>query len=229
MRQCYGWMGLVAGLVVASTVHAIDIGISIRPDSITVGDSVTVELRLEPPAGSTVTFPRPQTPPRVMVLGVDAPQPAAGTWTARYKLAVFDVGDVVLPPWPVQVKADTQSSIVYTDSIRLYVTSVLDDSLAVGHVLRGLVKPGTSQAGAEADARLERVRAHVELDGLGELRALRWSDVNLAESVLRVERGWDDSEGEIDGKTRAARRTGRATPRGRRQVGRDRWSKDRNG
>ncbi len=41
----------------------------------------------------------------------------------------------------------------------------------------------------------------------GELRALRWSDVDLATGVIRVERGWDDDEGEIEGKTRASRRT----------------------
>jgi len=40
----------------------------------------------------------------------------------------------------------------------------------------------------------------------GELRALRLADVDLASGVIRVERGWDDEDGEIDGKTRAARR-----------------------
>lgn len=41
----------------------------------------------------------------------------------------------------------------------------------------------------------------------GELRALRWRDVDLDDGVIRVERGWDDQEGEIEGKTKAARRT----------------------
>lgn len=41
----------------------------------------------------------------------------------------------------------------------------------------------------------------------GELRGLRWEDVDLAAGLIRVERGWDDEEGEIEGKTRAARRT----------------------
>ena len=40
----------------------------------------------------------------------------------------------------------------------------------------------------------------------GELRALRAEDVDLAAGVIRVERGWDDKEGEIDLKTAAARR-----------------------
>ena len=41
----------------------------------------------------------------------------------------------------------------------------------------------------------------------GELRALRWSDVDLEGRVIRVERGWDQEEGEQDGKSKAARRT----------------------
>lgn len=42
---------------------------------------------------------------------------------------------------------------------------------------------------------------------LGELKALRWSDVNLATGVLRVERGWDVVQGEIAPKSREGRRT----------------------
>ena len=41
----------------------------------------------------------------------------------------------------------------------------------------------------------------------GELRALRWNDVDLAERRINVSRGWDDFEGEQDGKSEAARRT----------------------
>jgi integrase len=41
----------------------------------------------------------------------------------------------------------------------------------------------------------------------GELRGLRWGDVDLKAEIVRVERSWDDEEGEIDGKTRAARRS----------------------
>lgn len=41
----------------------------------------------------------------------------------------------------------------------------------------------------------------------GELRALRWSDLDLASGRVRVERGWDAVEGPIEGKTAAARRS----------------------
>jgi integrase len=40
----------------------------------------------------------------------------------------------------------------------------------------------------------------------GELRALRWSDVNLAEGVLCIERSWDVKAGAIAPKSRAGRR-----------------------
>jgi integrase len=40
----------------------------------------------------------------------------------------------------------------------------------------------------------------------GELRALRWGDVDLAEGLIRVERGWDDLEGAIELKSKAGRR-----------------------
>jgi integrase len=52
----------------------------------------------------------------------------------------------------------------------------------------------------------------------GELRALRASDVDLASGVIRVERGWDDKEGEIPLKSNAGRRRVPITPRLRDQL-----------
>jgi integrase len=42
---------------------------------------------------------------------------------------------------------------------------------------------------------------------LGELRALRWEDIDLDGAVLRIERGWDRVAGPIEPKSRAGRRT----------------------
>lgn len=41
----------------------------------------------------------------------------------------------------------------------------------------------------------------------GELRALRWGDVDLGRSEIRVERSWDEREGEIDPKSQTSART----------------------
>lgn len=41
----------------------------------------------------------------------------------------------------------------------------------------------------------------------GELRALRWSDVDFEAGVIRVERGWDDQEGAQETKTDAGERS----------------------
>jgi integrase len=40
----------------------------------------------------------------------------------------------------------------------------------------------------------------------GELRALRWEDVDLASGVIRVRRSWDQQAGAVDPKSRAGRR-----------------------
>jgi integrase len=42
---------------------------------------------------------------------------------------------------------------------------------------------------------------------LGELRALRWEDVDLSAAIIRVERSWDAVEGVIEPKSQAGRRT----------------------
>lgn len=41
---------------------------------------------------------------------------------------------------------------------------------------------------------------------IGELRALRWSDVDFDSGLVRVDRGWDDVDGEQDVKTDSGRR-----------------------
>jgi integrase len=41
----------------------------------------------------------------------------------------------------------------------------------------------------------------------GELRGLRWEDVDLAAGIITVRRGWDDEEGEIAPKSRKGERT----------------------
>ena len=47
----------------------------------------------------------------------------------------------------------------------------------------------------------------------GELRALRWSDIDLDSRLLRVRRSWDDNGSEVEPKTKGSRRTVPVVPR----------------
>jgi len=58
----------------------------------------------------------------------------------------------------------------------------------------------------EADRPLWAVALYAGLRR-GELRALRWEDVDLIAGVIRVQRGWDEVEGEIEPKSATGRRT----------------------
>jgi hypothetical protein len=110
------------------------------PDSLTVGDRWTVELRVEAPAAYTVRFPdalpRDASADLIAYATPTGAENIAGTgaprrrWIGRYDLALFDVGAVTLPPLSVEVHADSLRAVVGTDSLRTFVTSVLDDSLA---------------------------------------------------------------------------------------------------
>jgi integrase len=63
----------------------------------------------------------------------------------------------------------------------------------------------------------------------GELQALRWSDVDLAGGVIRVERSWDKVEGAQDPKTRHSRRAVPLVPILRDELLEHRMRQGRNG
>jgi hypothetical protein len=109
------------------------------PESLTVGDHATLEITVQAPVEVRVAFPRvPKPGDAVEVQDVKVTEPTSGatpaTWTARYTLGVYQVGDVVLPPWPIEVRRGTAAAVTATDSIRFFVQSVLDDSLAAADV-----------------------------------------------------------------------------------------------
>jgi integrase len=58
---------------------------------------------------------------------------------------------------------------------------------------------------------------------------LRWDDVDLAEGVIRVERGWDKLEGAQEPKTRSSRRTVPLIPTLRDELLEHRMRQGRNG
>lgn len=130
----------------ATHIPALDdvqVYVTTRPDSLTVGDRATLEVVVEAPAGIEVHFPptNPIVERTIGVYGVEVQPPSAdaagtgrNTWIARYTIGVYAVGEVVLPPWLVQVRADSLVAFAHSDSVRFFVESVLDDSLAAADI-----------------------------------------------------------------------------------------------
>lgn len=128
-------------------LREVRISTQVSPESLTVGDRATLEVQVQAPVELRIAFPRaPKPGDAVEVQDVTIVEPTSGAtpaiWTARYTLGVFAVGDVVLPPWPMEVRRGERSVVTATDSIRFTVQSVLDDSLAAAD-LRDL-KPQVS-------------------------------------------------------------------------------------
>jgi hypothetical protein len=132
-----------AGESIPAFARDVDVYVTTRPDSLTVGDRATLEVVVEAPPGVEVVFPpaNPIAAREIGVHGVEVQPPGAdaagaerSTWIARYAIGVYAVGEVVLPPWPVQVRAESLLAVVHSDSVRFFVASVLDDSLAAADI-----------------------------------------------------------------------------------------------
>lgn len=78
---------------------AVRIGISVAPDSVTVGDPLELRIRVSAPAGAAIAFPEaPDSTGPVQAIGTrNVSRPAAQgplDQTAIYKLAAWDIGDL---------------------------------------------------------------------------------------------------------------------------------------
>ncbi|NIW25148.1 MAG: hypothetical protein GWN29_11590, partial [Gammaproteobacteria bacterium] len=115
--------------------------VTARPDSLTIGDRAVLEVVVEAPAGVEVLFPpgNPLPSRRIDVRNFEvrdpqAKQTQAVEWVGEYEVSIYAVGEVVLPPWPVQVRQGGIEAIARSDSVRFFVGSVLDDSLAAAGI-----------------------------------------------------------------------------------------------
>lgn len=137
------------GVAAPALLERVRLDVHTSPESLTVGDPLTLELRVETPDGIEVRFPnRVADGGPVEFVGVEVAVPekrsASQVWVARYTLAAYEPGEIMLPPWPVEIRRDSLYAVARTDSIPLYVESVLDDSLLAAG-LRDL-KPQASLA-----------------------------------------------------------------------------------
>jgi hypothetical protein len=114
----------------APTVGGIPVqmGIAIRPETLTVGDPFTVTVRVRAPQGATIRFPeKPDTlsdaelldPVRVTATADSAER------TAVYRMAAWDVGEVPIVLGAVLVRASGEERAVDLGNLRVFVESVL--------------------------------------------------------------------------------------------------------
>jgi len=118
--------------------QSVTLQVEVTPDSITVGDPIAINLLLRATAATQVQFaPEFDAGDAARLLefteSPGGPVDDAGrrAWTARYTLGIYAVGEKMLPPILVQVQRDSVTTTVTTDSIFVFVESVLDDSLKV--------------------------------------------------------------------------------------------------
>jgi integrase len=112
------------------------------------------------------------------------------------------VRNTVLPLRAIYRRALSRSEVLVNPTLGLALPTTRDRRERVA-------RPAEAKALIEALPERDRALWATALyAGLrrGELRALRWSDVDFKEGVIRVERGWDDRVGSIEPKSRAGRR-----------------------
>lgn len=111
-------------------VLPVQLGVSLTPDTVTVGDPFTVRVRVRAPRGATMVFP-PGPDSGGAVEGLDpvrlerAADTAAAEETAIYRLVAWDVGDQPLPFADITVRAGARTRGVSFAGTRVYVRSVL--------------------------------------------------------------------------------------------------------
>lgn len=107
---------------------AVQMGALVRPESVTVGDPFVVTVRIRVPRGASVVFPvGPDSAaaaelidPRTLVASADSAE-----FTATYRLAAWNVGEVPLALAPAEVRLGAQRRLVPLGDLKVVVQSVL--------------------------------------------------------------------------------------------------------
>jgi len=114
----------------AQGAAAVRLGVTIDPDTVTVGDAFTVRVRVRAPLGSTIAFPAaPDTSAPVQALDPRvvraSPDTLAVDQTATYRLVAWDVGALPLGLADVIVRGAGGERPVTLAAERVHVRSVL--------------------------------------------------------------------------------------------------------
>jgi hypothetical protein len=123
-------------LTVLALVQAVTLsgrlqgGITIRPDTVRVGDPFTVSIRVRAPLGASIEFPAapdsggPVEPLDPVQIGTTADSIAVDQ-TATYRLAAWRTGTYHIPFADVLVRQDIGSRRVEVSGVTIHVASVL--------------------------------------------------------------------------------------------------------
>jgi len=117
-------------------------------------------------------------------------------------LAPSTVRNAILPLRAIYRRLLSRSEVSVNPTLGLSLPAIRDSRDRVA-------RPGEARALLEALSQADRPPWATALyAGLrrGELRALRWCDVDFEAGLIRVERGWDPKEGPIEPKSRAGKR-----------------------
>lgn len=117
------------GSSAARQADPVQMGVSVRPDTVTVGDHFEVRVRIRAPLGATIAFPAgpdsgasvEATDPRVVTRGPDS---SVTELTAIYRLAAWDTGLVRLALGDARVSGPAER-VVPLGALSVRVRSVL--------------------------------------------------------------------------------------------------------
>lgn len=127
----------------------LQMGFSVDPDTVTVGDPFRVSVRIRAPLGASVTFPAaPDSGATVEALDsrreTQSPDTLALDVSATWRLAAWDTGDQLLRLGDVVVQVDGRERRIPLSALSIHVRSVLpaDTSLHVPKPQRALFEFG---------------------------------------------------------------------------------------
>lgn len=114
----------------------VQMGVTVRPDTVTVGQHFVAMVRVRAPSGSVVIFPTaPDSAAKVSLAGAarrrDRGDPAATDVTATYVLAAWDVGQQSLGLAAVRVRTAAGELSVPVAGAGVFVRSVLPADTAL--------------------------------------------------------------------------------------------------
>jgi len=124
----YALAVLLLSLQSVSQVPGVEVQATFAPDSVRIGEVLTLTVSVEGVAeNAEVSFP--EFPDTGVVTALGPPQllsdTGAGVRVARYQLAAWDVGELVLPPGEIRVVTDVAELLVPLPEVYVSVVSVL--------------------------------------------------------------------------------------------------------